>query len=427
MFEHVFVTFRGLVRPVQKKRPVLVALVVGLTILLGACGIGQPGSTPTATPKPTATATPAPCTTWQIISSPNATEYPSSGLSAVSALSPTNAWAVGSTSYMDGGPIQSLIEQWDGSAWHVIASPGKDGLGGVAAVSATDVWAVGSLSSHQVRPTTLIERWNGTQWSLVRNPNPGPFSDTLNGVAAISATEVWAVGESVTATNTTQPLIERWDGTAWRVGSSPVPAGATASHFSAITRIPGTSQLWAVGSARIGPPPAGMLGFFQPLIERWDGASWHIIPSPTLPSRTDGSSLNSVVALSATDAWAVGDYTVSEHTYALIAHWDGSAWKLVAGPDSVTSLTLASLGSVAAAGSHDVRAVGHTYTTDGVRRPWLIQWNGATWQVVPTPQPSGAIDSELNSIATDGAGGFWIVGSYRETLLVDKTLTLQCP
>jgi hypothetical protein len=171
-----------------------------------------------------------------------------------------------------------------------------------------------------------------------------------------------------------------------------------------------------------------MLGFFQPLIERWDGASWQVIASPTLPSGTVGGSLSSVVALSATDAWAVGDYSTSDQkTHALIVHWDGSAWKLVAGPDSTASLTLASLGGVAAAAAHDVRAVGYTYTTDGLRHPWLIQWNGATWQVVPTPQPSGAINSELNSIATDGAGNFWIVGSYRETPLVDKTLTLHCP
>ncbi|HEY7023073.1 MAG TPA: hypothetical protein VH349_18290 [Ktedonobacterales bacterium] len=368
MFQHIFVTLRHVVRPVQTTRRVLAALMIGLAVLVSACGIGQSGSTATSTPKPTATTTPTPCTTWRIIPSPNSTQYPSSGLSAVSALSPTSAWAVGSTSYMDGGPIQSLTEQWDGSTWHVMASPGKDGLGGVAVVSATDVWAVGSLSSHQVRPTTMIEHWNGTQWSLVSSPNPGPLSDTLNGVAAISASEVWAVGESVTATNATQPLIERWD-----------------------------------------------------------GANWHIIPSPTLPSGTVGGTLNSVVALSATDAWVVGDYTASEHTHALIAHWDGDAWKLVAGPDSTASLTLASLGSVAVAGAQDVRAVGHTYTTDGVRHPWLIQWNGATWQVVPTPQPSAAVDSELNSIATDGTGNFWVVGSYRETPLVDKTLTLHCP
>jgi hypothetical protein len=298
----------------------------------------------------------------------------------------------------------------------------------VAAVSATDIWAVGSLITHYPRPSTIIEHWNGTQWSLVSSPNPGPLSDTLNGVAAISATEVWAVGESVTGANATQPLIERWDGAAWRVVSSPVPAGATASSFSAITRIPGTNQLWAVGSARIGPPPAGMLGFFQPLIERWDGSSWHVNTSLTFPSGTVVGSLSSVVALSATDAWAVGEYGERDQkTRALIAHWDGSAWKLVNGPDSAASLTVASLGSVAAAGAQDVRAVGHTYTTDGVRRPWLIQWNGSTWQVASTPQPSGAIDSELGGITTNGAGNFWIVGSYRETPLVDKTLTLHCP
>ncbi len=403
------------------------ALALGLALLVSACGVSQPGATPTATPKPSATATPVPCTTWRIISSPNSTKYPENGLAAVSALSSTNAWAVGS-SYNDGGPVQSLIEQWDGSAWHVVSSPGNDGLRGVAAVSASDVWAVGSLSSHQPRPTTLIVHWNGSQWSIVTSPNPGASSDTLSAVAAVAANDVWAVGESVTGNNATQPLVVRWDGANWHVVSSPVPAGATASSFNAITRIPGTNQLWAVGSARIGTPPSGMLGYFQPLIERWDGSTWQVATPPSLPSGSLAGSFNGVVALSANDAWAVGDYTTSAHKLrALIAHWDGSAWKMVAGPDTVGTLSVASLGSVAAANAHDVRVVGHTYTADSQHVPLIAQWNGTVWQAFTSPAPSGAVDSGLGGITSDGAGNFWAVGSYRDTVATEKTLTLHCP
>lgn len=407
------------------------ALALGLALLVSACGIstsGGGGTTSTPTPKPTATATPAPCTTWRIIPSPNSTQYPESGLGEVSALSATRAWAVGSSIYNDGGPVTSLIEQWDGSAWRVVPSPGNDVLSGVAAITPNDVWAVGSLSSHQPRPTTLIEHWNGSQWSLVNSPNPGPLSDTLNAVAAVAANDVWAVGESVTGNNATQPLIERWDGSAWRVVSSPAPAGATAGHFNAIARIAGTSQLWAVGSVRIGPPPAGMLGYFQPLIERWDGSTWQIAASPSLPSGSLAGSLNGVIALSASDAWAVGDYTTSAHKLrALIAHWDGSAWKVVTGPDAVGSLPVVSLGSVAAANAHDVRAVGHTYTADSQYVPLIAQWNGTAWRAVTSLAPSGAAGSSLGGIATDSVGNFWAVGSWKGADHRGKTLTLHCP
>jgi len=43
------------------------------------------------------------------------------------------------------------------------------------------------------------------------------FSGTLNGVAATSARNAWAVG----STNTLEPLILRWNGTAWKQVPSP--------------------------------------------------------------------------------------------------------------------------------------------------------------------------------------------------------------
>jgi hypothetical protein len=330
------------------------------------------------------------------------------------------------------------LQRWRSSSepdravgWECLAcrfQPGNDGLSGVAAIAPNDVWAAGSLSSHQPHPTTLIEHWNGSQWSIVTSPNPGPLSDTLSAVAAVAANDVWAVGESVTGNNATQPLIERWDGAAWHVVSSSVPAGATASSLNAVTRVPETNQLWAVGSVRIGTPPSGMLGYFQPLVERWDGSSWQVITSPSLPSGSLAGSLNGVVALSTTDAWAVGDYTTSDHKLrALITHWDGSAWKMVTSPDAVGSLSVVSLGTVAAANAQDVRVVGHTNTGNGQNVSLIAQWNGDTWQDATSPVPSGAIDSGLGGIASDGAGNFWAVGSYRDTATTEKTLTLHCP
>src|SRR5438105_1213910 len=57
--------------------------------------------------------------------------------------------------------------------WSVVTSPNVGGscpsLGAVAAVSKSDVWAVGlHYSNNGSFPSrTLIEHWNGTNWSLV--------------------------------------------------------------------------------------------------------------------------------------------------------------------------------------------------------------------------------------------------------------------
>ena len=87
--------------------------------------------------------------------------------------------------------------------WSVVKSPNPgvpDGLSGVAAVSATDVWAVGSEGTQMGGGQTVIEHWNGTSWSVVKSPSPGSFSSQLLGVAAISPTNVWTVGYADSST-----------------------------------------------------------------------------------------------------------------------------------------------------------------------------------------------------------------------------------
>jgi hypothetical protein len=384
---------------------------------------GRTQPTPTSQPSATATAKPIPFKPWRIVSSPNV-QYPDSypsinGLNAVSALSPTDAWAVGGTFAGAPGPSDSLIERWNGTAWQLVTNPGHGNLYGVAEVSANDVWAVGRQGGeydtryNKYVFTTLVMHWNGSRWSVVPSPNPDLIESYLNSVAAISANNIWAVGYTGDAPGSGEALVEHWDGKAWGVVSSPKPSATTGSVYTAVTRIPGTNQLWAVGYAMYGTIGVRTTSYFQPLIERWDGSAWHIVASPSLPSDAFSTNLNGVVALSATDAWAVGDYIGSDHTiHPLIAHWDGASWKVVTGPAQRGG----SLSSVAAAGGHDVRAVGTISTGDTNNpRPHLLieQWNGTAWQVAPSPEPSGAPYSALDGVTTDGAGNYWAVGSYR--------------
>lgn len=431
------------VRSSKRWRRFGAALIMGLTLTIAACGGSTSGSggQPTSAPKPTATPTSAPVP-WQIASSPNV-QYPdpahsTNQLYAVSTLSPSDAWAVGGTFAGAPGPAASLIERWDGTAWRLVANPGPGNLYGVAAVSAHDAWAVGRQGGYYDSRynvyvyTTLIMHWNGSQWSVVPSPNPDLIGSYLNSVVAIAANDVWAVGYTGFTPGAGEALIEHWDGKAWGVVSSPRPATATGSVYTAVTRIPGTNQLWAVGYASYGTPgttgDVRTIGYFQPLIERWDGGAWRVVASPPLPSDAFSTNLNGVVALSATDAWAVGDYTGSDHTiHPLIVHWDGVSWKVVTGPDQRGSLS-----SVAAAGAHDVRAAGHILTGD-MNNPHMLmlieQWNGTAWQVVPSPEPSGVLYSSLGGVTTDGAGtSWWAVGSHTPNdQSANLTLIARCP
>src|SRR6516165_8662248 len=86
-----------------------------------------------------------------------------------------------------------------------------DQLNGVAATSASDAWAVGCTHCFTSKGKALIEHWNGAAWKQV--PSPGPAGSVLSGVAATSASNAWAVG-SYTAGTSGKSLILRWNGTA---------------------------------------------------------------------------------------------------------------------------------------------------------------------------------------------------------------------
>jgi hypothetical protein len=343
----------------------------------------------------------------------------------ISAPSSTNVWAVGMSVAGNMNTFAaSLIERWDGSAWSAIVNPGAGILNGVAAVSPQDVWAVGvEYSIVSSLQQAMVEHWNGTQWSTVSTPIPGQTNSGFNAVTAQSARSVWAAGYFNGLGFSPQPLIERWDGTAWRVVSTPLPGAASAAIFDALSVVPGSNQIWAVGSVRIGAPPDRGRGYFQPLIERWDGSAWRAVASPTLPAGALAGELRGVVALSATDAWAVGEYTASDHTIrTLIAHWDGVSWVVAASPDEWGSLS-----GVAAIGVRDVRAIGyHKIGAEGSAQFGIVErWNGATWSVAESPTPQGVAHSSLDAITADGAGGYWAVGYYPNADSIAQALIAQ--
>jgi hypothetical protein len=188
-------------------------------------------------------------TSWKLVSSPNVGT--DSELLAVAASSASNAWAVGDS--LNGSTRHTLIEHWNGTSWKVVTSPNRgtlsNGLAGVAVTSTSNAWAVGynvSATTDEDRP--LIERWNGQTWSLVSSPAPFPFTDErLNAVAATSVSNAWAVGDSVNQESHT--IVEHWDGTGWSVEYSPDPgptAGGSANDLNGIAAVSPTAA-WAVG------------------------------------------------------------------------------------------------------------------------------------------------------------------------------------
>jgi len=159
---------------------------------------------------------------WSKVASPGPSPGEGNGLSGVSTLTPTEAWAVGSSGTLEGW--RTMVLRWNGKAWKPVASPDPGSsfniLDGVSAVSASDAWAVGNYSSNKGNTQiTLILRWNGKAWIRVPSPSPNPNSSGINnlaGVSAVSPGHAFAAGSSNDAfTGVNLALIVGWNGKRW--------------------------------------------------------------------------------------------------------------------------------------------------------------------------------------------------------------------
>jgi hypothetical protein len=288
---------------------------------------------------------------WSVVSSPDAPGSYASILYSVSATSSTDAWAAGYYT-LPGGGAYTLIEHWDGSQWSVIPSPNPGSdinyLYGISVASRTDVWAVGYYTSPSGDGYTLIEYWNGSQWSVISSPNPSQSSNILYGVSATSSSNAWVTGYYSPSDGGTYTLIEHWNGSQWNLISSPSP-GLNVNYLYGISAV-SSVHVWAAGDYF-----SSSQSHTHTLIEQWNGLRWRKVNSPSPGGFAN--LLYASSALSATDAWVVGEYlTRSQTEYTLTEHWNGSSWKVIPAASPGPAHTLK--GVTQAPGTTQVWAVG---------------------------------------------------------------------
>src|SRR5215469_3562962 len=239
--------------------------------------------------------------TWRVIPSPNRglSSPPIDVLIGVTCQSASQCWAVGANDDVN-GVGQTLIERWDGNAWTIVDSPNvylSDSLYAVSCPSLTECWAVGD-SAVNFNVQTLVEKWDGAAWSIVASPDSGTF-DTLHDVSCTSESNCMAVGYSGTSL-ADQTLVERWDGTSWTIVLSADTNPAQQNILYGVTCL-SPSKCWAVGYY------VNRRNVYQTLIERWNGTSWKIAASPN-SSPSEENLLNGIACALASECWSVGYY-----------------------------------------------------------------------------------------------------------------------
>jgi hypothetical protein len=198
-----------------------------------------------------------------------------------------------------------LVEYWDGAAWTINTSPNTDvaqenRLFGVTCASATDCWAIGRYFTGLILQT-LIEHWDGTGWTIATSPDTSIAEENyLYDVTCSSTLDCWTVGAYGSGSGTGQPLIEHWDGTSWTIVPSPKPTDNPQYNYNFLRGVtcPSASACWTVGYSFAD-------GAYRTLIERWDGTAWTIATSPNT-SATQYNYLFGVTCVSTSDCWATG-------------------------------------------------------------------------------------------------------------------------
>jgi hypothetical protein len=311
-------------------------------------------------------------THWAMVASPNPPAQTPTHLNAIACPTSASCVAVGEYADPHGGTgwQRTFAERWNGRRWSITPTPNPPGLpfarlNGIACPGRTICYAVGEHSSRS-GSKSLIERWDGAGWSIVPTPNPpGRTAVTLNAVACPSVARCDAVGTYGTGT-WGRTLVDQWSGRGWSIMPTPNPVGS--HHFSALTSVacPTSGACYAVGFDMVrGTADAA-------LVERGNGRTWTLMPTPS-----DRGVLLDVSCVRSTLCYTVGYHSL-HYFQTLIERWNGTTWSVVTSPSRTGVTTWGVLVAVACPSSTNCHAVG----IGGPGHPFAEHWNGHGWSIV---------------------------------------------
>ena len=286
---------------------------------------------------------------------------------------------------------------------------------GISCTSSSNCVAVGDRLDGDSDQVTLAEIWNGSKWKMMSTPNPtGASQPELESVSCASAGSCVAVGE--VGTDVPEPLAESWNGTSWAIDS--VPGSSNPGYLYGVS-CPTTSRCMAVG---VRFSANGGLG--RAAADSWNGSTW-VRTKVIQPAGNSGVSLDSVSCPSAGSCEAVGGYAGDGKEGATLAEtWNGTSWIIQKTPNpkgsSYTELT-----SVSCMSASDCFAVGLGSPVTQPGPTSLAElWNGTIWSIVSTSNPSGSEGVQLFGVSCSSATACAAVGENSIANQVNDTLAM---
>jgi len=340
-------------------------------------------STTTVPQQATTTTVPSssPSGTWTV--SPEPPNFYGGG--AVSCTDPTFCMAIGRPQADD--PIDLVAAQWEGSEWSpvpiVSASTGPwNEITQIACTSPTFCMAVGNGYGNGTNQKPLSEEWNGSTWSVVPTPGEtGSMNASLQGVSCVGSTFCVAVGYSTgnVPTGPYNPLVELWNGTTWTLSAGPPVQNNENLSLSSVSCPLSTFCVAVSGYEPTGP--------YNHLITTWNGATWSTAPDPS-----NGSLVPLDVSCSAPSSCVVVASNGFNSSY--VETYNGSTWALfyVTPPlGQLIFLTRVSCSDdgCSAAGSGATLDLMTGGPVAGEQNSAVVEGSGRNWSNVTTPDIGG--------------------------------------
>ncbi|MEU8134724.1 hypothetical protein [Streptodolium elevatio] len=372
------------------RRPVVLALALGLTASAATIVTAQAESAPTRLP------------VWQV------TEIkPGDALvnSLVANDGRGGALAAGSTWIRDNGEVVGYAptiftrdagnRTWRqeplkaAGTWLSLRDVAPVGSGGGVAVGTFDPALGGFVTAHGT---------NGVWRTGVAPAPPGVDYGRLEDVDTLSANDMWAVGtvdmfEPPPGTEPQQPIVTHWDGRTWTTAALPPPAALGWTGFDAVKAV-APDDVWVAGHASDGQAPP---------LAHFNGTAWKYVALP-FEGNSFWAGVTALLSRGPGDVWALGFMQDAENgeESALAWHFDGRSWTRAPVPAGVriTDATLTRTGLAALTMSRDGYAV--------------HRFDGGHWRRLDLPdsgtelQQPGAI-GYANGRLTVAANG-WVEG-----------------
>ena len=325
----------------------------------------------------------------------------SSWIAGVAATGPRDAWAVANPCDSCGtDPI--LVERWNGTAWQSLPVPsGPAGVppgwnaSAVTASSPSNAWAFAS-ATNDGRDVTVAEHWTGRGWA---KPTAFPAWAGVTTAVTSGPRDAWVFGTQITPSST---FAAHYNGSKWTRVSFPLFA-QQASGLSA-------KNVWVVGSWALGKAPKGASPFAVEHWTGggWHAVA---VPKLKLPKGEFVQAQNVVAdgpdnvwAVGVlTEGMGVGPGIV-------LLHWNGKAFTRVNVPYPVTGpVVLTGPFVLSGDGAGGIWLSGTQYSKTSYRF-YLYHYNGGHWTRLAVPnEPKNR--SQISAMtAIPGTRSVWATG-----------------